>query len=163
MFVFHKKITKSSQSDLNLAINVVWKQQAIPKWLQSLKWSTSAYKKVTKRPSWNLKVVPKWSPSSQQMIQKWSPSNHQITKRSPSNNQMVHRLCQSDHEMVTKWSNFNFFKALDVGHFLFQQCSNHSLKKMSPFFSYFPRKFVFAIYSKLCTMLLTCQKLWIFW
>ena len=99
-------IPKWSKCSHQTAINVVRKQQAIPKWFKSLKWSTSAYKKVTKRPSWNLKVVPKWSQSSQQMIQKWSPSNHQITKRSPSSNQMVHRLCQSDHEMVTRWSNF---------------------------------------------------------
>ena len=108
-----KLFPKGSKCGHQTAINVVWKQQAIPKWLQSLKWSTSAYKKVTKRPSWNLKVVPKWSPSSQQMIQKWSPSNHQLTKWSPSSNQMVHRLPQSDHEMVTKWSNFKqFFDAL---------------------------------------------------
>ena len=98
-----KLIPKWSKCGHQRAINVVWKQQAIPKWFQSLKWSTSTYKKVAKRPSWNLKVVPKWSPSSQQMIQKWSPSNHQ----------MVHRLSQSDHEMVTKWPNFKqFFDAL---------------------------------------------------
>ena len=108
-----KLIPKWSICGQQTTIDVVWKQQAIPKWFQSLKWSTSAYKKVTKRPSWNLKVVPKWSPSSQQMIQKWSPSNHQLTKWSPSSNQMVHRLSQSDHEMVTKWPNFKqFFDAL---------------------------------------------------
>ena len=79
-----KLIPKWSICGQQTTIDVVWKQQAIPKWFQSLKWSTSAYKKVTKRPSWNLKVVPKWSQSSQQMIQKWSPSNHQITKQQPN-------------------------------------------------------------------------------
>ena len=62
-------IPKWSKCGHQTAINVVWKQQAIPK----------------------------WSPSSQQKIQKWSPSNHQLTKWSPSSNQMVHRLSQSYH------------------------------------------------------------------
>ena len=84
-----KSIPKWSICGQQTTIDVVSKQQAIPKWFQSLKWSTSAYKKVTKRPSWNLKVVPKWSPSSQQMIQKRSPSNHQMVHRF-SNNFLTH-------------------------------------------------------------------------
>ena len=55
----YQLISKWSKCGHQTAINVVWKQQAIPKWLKSLKWSTSAYKKVTKQPSWNLKVATK--------------------------------------------------------------------------------------------------------